>query len=62
MKLQLTGFAEGSDIVARKRKCKDDTKVFALRNWNVELPLIVIKKTVEESGCEVGENNQEFVC
>ena len=29
MKLQLTGFAEGSDIVARKRKPKNDTKAFA---------------------------------
>ena len=26
----------------------------------MELPLIKIKKTVEESGCEVGENHQEY--
>ena len=26
----------------------------------MELPLIKIQKTVEESGCEVGENHQEY--
>lgn len=50
MKLQLTGFAEGSDIVARKRKRKNDTKAFALRKWNDRVAINCSKENCRRIG------------
>lgn len=48
LKIEPLGCANGPEIgYERKRRVKDDTKIFGLRNWKMEMLLIDMEKIVK---------------